>query len=194
MVAVGLSICDTTAIKPGNVLGLFSLLTSSVTLGKSPDLSEPQFHLSRRLVSYRVAQGRCSSSGRGLPQPSAHRGWQPGNGLRPGSEGRSELLTPTPRGRKLAEGASSYSSAPSDGKGTGGSGPAQPRVSSERHHRQPSAEGLPGPGWLAKIKPTANEAPFEALGIKPARALGFPATRGKAAPWLVDIPRQSSPQ
>lgn len=112
--------------------------------------------------------------------------------LRPGAEGRSEHLTPTPRGGKLAEGASSHSSAPSDGKGAGGSGPARPRVSSERHHRQPSAEGLPGPGWGAKIKPTANEAPSS--GIKPAQALGFPATRGKAAPWLVDIPRQSSPQ
>lgn len=75
---------------------------------------------------------------------------------------------------------------------------ALPRVSSERHRRRRTAEGLPGPDWVAKIKSTAKEALSEASGerlsIKPAQALAFRATRGKAVPCLVTILRHSSPQ
>ena len=75
---------------------------------------------------------------------------------------------------------------------------ALPRVSLERHRRQHPAEGLPGPDWVAKLKSTVKEALSEASGeklsIKPAQALAFRATRGKAVPCLVTIPRHSSPQ
>lgn len=76
---------------------------------------------------------------------------------------------------------------------------ALPRVSLERRRGQHSAKALPGPDWVAKTKSTSNhEALSEASGerpsIKPAQGLTFRAARGKAAPCLVTIPRQSSLQ
>lgn len=54
---------------------------------------------------------------------------------------------------------------------------ALPRGSLERHCSQQSAEGLPEPGWVVKIKSTASKALSEASGetssIKPAQVLTF---------------------
>lgn len=144
-------------------------------------------------LSYKIAQSRCSSSGGRLPQPSAHRGWQPGNGLLGQDQRAGPSTSPRLRGEESWPRAPPHTALllQMEKAQEAQVPPAESLL--ERHHGQPS-EGLPGPGRVAKIKPAANQALSEASGIKPARGLGFPATRGKAALCPVNIPRQSSPQ